>query len=157
MLKYKPRLKYLQKWQNGNEYLSIKFSTQQTAHFLQKFELDLKKTKILFQSRNSGRMGLIKEGDFLQLDFPADKPRKMESIPDIEIAFGRKPIASFEGRDDYLLIYETEQQIKSFSPDFATLIKLKKRGVIVRDLANADRSVVAHRGPCVVMRKSHIV
>lgn len=105
-------------------------ATLASAHVLYN-HLHYPKEKILFQSINSGMLGVKKAGDFLQLDFPVDKPRKIDPIPAFEIAFGAKPIATFEGRDDYLLIFETEQKIKSLSPDFEELKKINKRGVII--------------------------
>lgn len=112
-------------------------ATLASAHVLFN-HLHYTKEKILFHSRNSGTLGVKKEGEYLQLDFPADQPKKTKNIPDLEIAFGEKPMVTFEGRDDYLLIYETEQQIKSFSPDFERLKTIKKRGVIVSAKGDKD-------------------
>ena len=59
-LKGKPRQKHLREWRKENEYLSIDFSTRQTAEFIQKFELNLKKTEIPLRDYSQVRDLILK-------------------------------------------------------------------------------------------------
>jgi len=52
--------KHLPEWKKENEYLSISFSTQQTTSFVQKFELDLKKSEIPKQDYSRVRNLILK-------------------------------------------------------------------------------------------------
>jgi len=45
-------------------------------------------------------------------------------------AFHIQPVACYRGRDDYMLVYESEAQVKELKPDFQQLVNAKTRGVI---------------------------
>jgi len=67
----------------------------------------------------------------LTLDFPADRFEKVELTDEIKMAFNIYPKIAFKGRTDYLLIYDSESEIRRIVPDFEKLSGLNCRGVIV--------------------------
>jgi PhzF family phenazine biosynthesis protein len=87
------------------------------------------------QARFHTRSGLLtadRRGDWIELDFPAKiavaAPAPRELLPALGIAE-----AKFVGRNafDYLVEVESEETVRSLSPDFTALRKLPVRGVIV--------------------------
>ena len=88
------------------------------------------KNKLSFGSR-SGLLTVTRADGALSLDFPADQPRPVEEPVEITEAIGLKPFASFRGKTDYLLVYETEEQITGIKPDFSALKKTSARGIMV--------------------------
>jgi len=100
-----------------------------TAHILFN-ELNYTGELIEFNSK-SGILTVCKSGDKLQLDFPADFVTQTENIPDFTAAFGIRPTAVFKGKTDFLLVYESEEIIRSINPDFSILKQIDARGIIV--------------------------
>ncbi len=71
-----------------------------------------------------------KVNDIIVLDFPASTLTKIEIPAEVAKAFHIQPLASFKGRDDYMLVFENENAVLQLKPDFQQLIKAKTRGVI---------------------------
>ena len=46
-------------------------------------------------------------------------------------ALGKSPIEILRGTDDFLAVFETEQQIQTMNPDFTKLAKINSRGVVI--------------------------
>ena len=90
-----------------------------------------KKNLIIFNSMHSGILKVRKDGEYLTLDFPAQKIKK--AIPPDELieGIGKKPIEVYKGKTDYLLVYQNEKEIQTISPDFNALSKILTRGIIV--------------------------
>lgn len=85
--------------------------------------------RLSFQSR-SGWLHVYREGDWLTLDFPVDHLRKAV-MPDEAIgALLPAPQEVWLGREDYLLIYDTEQEVLDLKPDFGALARVPARGFI---------------------------
>lgn len=104
-------------------------ATLATAHVIfneWKYEGDI----IYFNSK-SGLLNVRKTGDSLQLDFPADKVQEVELNPMFTKALGRQAQAAFKGRTDYLLLFDSEESIKTIQPDFQLLNQTDARGIIV--------------------------
>ncbi|HOX77434.1 MAG TPA: PhzF family phenazine biosynthesis protein [Bacteroidales bacterium] len=85
---------------------------------------------IPFQSR-SGLLNVRKEGDLLVLDFPANKPQRTGLPEDFIHSLNITPIQCHRGKEDYLLLYKTQQEIEALLPDFKRLEKTDARAVIV--------------------------
>lgn len=83
---------------------------------------------ILFDSR-SGPLSVLRQGDLLTLDFPA-QPAEPCGIPSLlASALGRAPQSCLRA-SDYLAVYADEQEILALAPDFRLLRELDLRGVI---------------------------
>jgi PhzF family phenazine biosynthesis protein len=104
-------------------------ATLATAHVIFS-EAYYPKEKISFGSR-SGLLKVKKENDLLQLNFPADVVKQIEAPKDIVNAVGLIPTECFQGKTDYLFVYQTEKEIRELRPDFSALAKTKARGIIV--------------------------
>jgi len=85
---------------------------------------------ISFQSR-SGVLNVSREGDLLILDFPANVPQRAALPNDFVQALNITPIQCYRGKEDYLLLYKSQQEIESLLPDFRRLEKTDARAVIV--------------------------
>jgi PhzF family phenazine biosynthesis protein len=103
-------------------------ATLATAHVLFS-HLGFIGNEISFDSL-SGILKVTRENELIVLDFPALRAVETE-IPDaIAKAFNITPKACFKGRDDYMLVFENEQEVLSLQPDFQQLVEAKTRGVI---------------------------
>jgi len=103
-------------------------ATLAAAHVL--FEcLDYGQDEILFDSR-SGLLSVAKEGDLLVLDFPAQPPVPCETPIQIQHAFGIEAVACLKA-EDYLVVFELEEDLLLADPDLDLLRELDGRGVII--------------------------
>jgi PhzF family phenazine biosynthesis protein len=82
-----------------------------------------------FQTK-SGELTVEKEGGKLVLDFPSRPAVVGEAPPGLIEAIGSEPKEVLKSRD-FLLVYETEEQVKAIRPNFEALSKIKTHAVIV--------------------------
>jgi PhzF family phenazine biosynthesis protein len=87
--------------------------------------------ELRFYSRHSGLLKVRKEKDALTLDFPADPVKKTIPPKGLIRSLGKTPKEIWKGKTDYLLVYGTEQDIRSIQPDFHQLKQVDARGVII--------------------------
>ncbi|MEZ5344793.1 MAG: PhzF family phenazine biosynthesis protein [Pyrinomonadaceae bacterium] len=81
-----------------------------------------------FQTR-SGLLEVGKDEDRLVLDFPS-RPAENCEIPEGLIeAIGKEPKEVLRSRD-YLLVYETEEEVRTLKPNFAELLNIDTHAVI---------------------------
>ncbi|HAH25632.1 MAG TPA: isomerase [Prolixibacteraceae bacterium] len=104
-------------------------ATLATAHVLFN-ELNFEGDILQFNSR-SGLLTVRKTEDKLQLDFPADIVQPMEINPAFTDALGIEATATFKGRTDYLLLFESEEVIQQIKPNFHLLKQTDARGIMV--------------------------
>lgn len=84
---------------------------------------------VIFHSR-SGPLRVMREGELLTLDFPA-QPGTCCEIPDaLAAGLSARPKECFRAMD-YLAVFETDQDVQALAPDFRQLRALDLRGVIV--------------------------
>jgi PhzF family phenazine biosynthesis protein len=86
---------------------------------------------INFHSHRSGPLSVRKEGDFLTLNFPSDPATVIPISEAIANCFDRQPQLVLQGRTDYLLVYEKQEDISLLQPRFDEISRLPVRGVIV--------------------------
>lgn len=86
---------------------------------------------ITFFSHRSGELKVTRDGKTLTLDFPADIFERVELSPQLIAGFNSQPVEAYRGKTDYMLVFNTEEEVKNMVPDFAAIAKLKVRGVIV--------------------------
>jgi len=85
---------------------------------------------VTFSSR-SGLLNVTKEGDLLILDFPSNKPRRAALPDDFVQSLNITPMQCYRGKEDYLLVYKSQQEITALIPDFRRMEKTDARAVIV--------------------------
>ena len=122
-------------------------ATLATAHILFN-ELSFQGKQIEFNSQ-SGILKVKKIGDKLQLDFPADFAREIESIPAFAEAFGIQASATFKGRTDYLLLFDSEETIQNLKPNIQLLLETDARGIMVTAKGNEADFVSRFFAPAV--------
>ncbi|MFH1000164.1 MAG: PhzF family phenazine biosynthesis protein [Bacteroidota bacterium] len=105
-------------------------ATLASAHVLFK-HLNIPGNQVTFFSKYSSWLYVNQINDELQLDFPQDVYQAVETPHLLIEAFGAKPLECYLGKTDYMLIFESKQQIQDFKPDFNLISKAGKRGVIV--------------------------
>ena len=106
-------------------------ATMATAFVLFNY-YELKQNTIRFISPRSGELLVTKSNTgSMTMDFPTDDLQPVSVQENINTAIGKIPLETYKGKTDYLLIYESQKDIKNITPDFYLLSKLDCRGVIV--------------------------
>jgi PhzF family phenazine biosynthesis protein len=82
-----------------------------------------------FHSR-SGLLNVARAGQVLELDFPSRPPRPCVAPDALIRGLGKPPLQVLKSRD-YFAVFESEADVRSLKPDFATLATLDALGVIV--------------------------
>lgn len=103
-------------------------ATLATAHVL--FEhLGYEKPRIRFSTR-SGDLFVERRGDRLAMDFPAQPTQPVDAPEALIKGLGLVPQA-VEANVDYLVVVETEAQVRALNPNMTELSALDRRGVMV--------------------------
>jgi PhzF family phenazine biosynthesis protein len=76
----------------------------------------------------------------IEMDFPAEPPAVAPTPPELVQALGVEPTWVGRNRHDYLLLLDSEEQVRKLAPDMAVLQRVETRGVIVTARAQASRS-----------------
>ncbi|MDF4220047.1 PhzF family phenazine biosynthesis protein [Maribacter sp. M208] len=98
---------------------------------------DYQENTLRFISPRSGEL-LVQKDDsgLLTMDFPADELIAVSEQANISEAIGKTPTKTFKGKTDYMLIYETQEEIEAMQPNFHLLNELDCRGVIITAKGN---------------------
>lgn len=78
----------------------------------------------------SGELFVTKQGDLLQMDFPAYPPIPCEISEILVQGLGMRPLEVWAA-DDYLAVFDSEATIRAITPNQALLSQLDLRGIIV--------------------------
>jgi len=92
-------------------------------------ELRFKGEKLVFDSL-SGELVVTKEGELFTMDFPAMIPKRCDISPVLVETLGSWPLEVLSA-DDYIAVYEREEDILEINPDLFRMTQLDRRGVIV--------------------------
>ncbi len=103
-----------------------------------------------FQTR-SGLLTAQKEGNWIEMDFPATPPAAAEAPAGLLEALGVTPLYVGKTRFDYLIQVGSEAEVRGLAPDFEVLRKVEARGVIVTSEADGEDADFVSRffGPAV--------
>ncbi len=96
-------------------------ATLATSHALFNY-LGVTEDELRFDSR-SGELVVSRKGDLLTLDFPSRKPSPIATPEILEKGMGQASMGCYKSRD-YVLVYESEQIVRSLKPDQVLLSKL---------------------------------
>lgn len=77
----------------------------------------------------SGRLWVARKGDLIELDFPSRPPEPCQSPPELISALGSAPKEILAARD-YLVVYNSEDEVRELKPDMRTLAQLDRFAVI---------------------------
>ncbi len=80
----------------------------------------------------SGLLTATRDGEWIELDFPAQPDQKSEPAPGLLGAVGiSKPLYVGRNVADYIIEVDSPETLKALKPDFSALRKVEVRGVIV--------------------------
>src|SRR6185437_8263551 len=92
-------------------------------------ELGVKESAVRFQTK-SGELIVERDGDLLAMNFPARPPVPCEVHADLAAALGGRP-KEILGARDYLVVYESEREVRAIAPDMQRLAGVDRFAVIV--------------------------
>jgi PhzF family phenazine biosynthesis protein len=111
-------------------------ATLATAHILEE-EGFLERDRSARFTTRSGTISAERNGDLIEMDFPAVPEETTHTIPALCSALGIQPGYTGKNRFDYLVEVASEDEVRSISPDFSLLGKIPMRGVIVTARASS--------------------
>lgn len=86
---------------------------------------------IQFYSPRSGELTVKKVANgWMTLDFPTDPIVAIRNITELDNAIGLTPTQTLKGKTDYVMVYNSQQEVEAISPNFHLLNQLDCRGVI---------------------------
>ena len=85
--------------------------------------------EIEFNSK-SGELTITRNGKIISLNFPANKPEKVEVTSEVIGALKAEPKELYFNKS-YLAVFETEEEIKNIKPDFREFEKVHSDGIII--------------------------
>ena len=106
-------------------------ATLACAHVLYE-HLEYNKPKIKFQTK-SGILIVTKTNSGFSMDFPATTPVVLNSDipPDLINGLGNVKPKRIMAAFDYIIVLNSEDEVKNLSPDFSKWLNLELRGVVV--------------------------
>jgi PhzF family phenazine biosynthesis protein len=88
-----------------------------------------------FQTR-SGLLLAQQQGDWIELDFPANPAQEIAVPQELVQSLGDPPAAVWQNSLGYLVLLESAEAVRSIQPDFARMNELPVSGVIVTSLSD---------------------
>ena len=88
-------------------------------------------SSIHFFSQHSGDLHVSKKDDILTLNFPADRCEKVEPPQLLLDAFSNQPLEVYKGRTDYMMVFGSQKEITTCSPNMHLLKASKARGIMI--------------------------
>jgi PhzF family phenazine biosynthesis protein len=104
-------------------------ATLATAHVLL-HELGEQSQLLRFQTK-SGELTVSRQGNKLALNFPSRPPQPVEVDPRLVTALGGPEPVEILAARDYLIRYETEEQVRALTPDMEMLKAIDRFAFIV--------------------------
>lgn len=118
-------------------------ATGYVVFFLENKEIEKGPPEQIFFDSRSGALKVCRnESGWLTLDFPVDAIQKATvQPPALLVSLGEKPLEVFKGKTDYMVVYETQEQVEALTPDFREMNTVPARGVIATAPGNAGSGV----------------
>jgi PhzF family phenazine biosynthesis protein len=105
-------------------------ATIASAHILWETGRVERGTQVRFQSR-SGLLTAEREGDWIELNFPAKPAEQVPAPPGLLEALGTAAAWVGGNRMDYMVEVESEAVVRKLRPNFVALARVEARGIIV--------------------------
>jgi PhzF family phenazine biosynthesis protein len=106
-------------------------ATLASAHVLWSEGIVEPSQTIEFRTLHSGVLSAKRDGEKIELDFPARPPQKCPQPKGLGEALGLEPQFVARAARDYLVLAENEAVVRGLQPDFAMLKRVEARGVAV--------------------------
>lgn len=104
-------------------------ATLATAHALWFAKLRPSDRPLRFQTK-SGVLTCTLDGEFIQLDFPATPPERVEPPSELAAALGAQPVFVGRSRFDLLAVFDSAATVRSLKPAYERVAAIPVRGVI---------------------------
>lgn len=105
-------------------------ATMAAAYVIYNHIENTKNDQILFNSR-SGDISVMVENGKYTLDFPVDVYKMTNATSAIIESFNHSFHEVYKGKSDYMLVFNSQDEIESLKPDFKLLQTVDARGIIV--------------------------
>ena len=105
-------------------------ATLASAHILYELGLIAPNDEARFQTR-SGLLTAQKQGNEIELNFPATPPSPIQDDPGLAKAMGVNPVSLLQSKFDFLVKVGSEAEVRNAKPDFEKLSELGLRGVML--------------------------
>jgi len=93
--------------------------------------LDPSHDSVRFETQ-SGPLWVRRKGDLFEMDFPVARPVACDDPPaGLVHGLGRRPREVLVTNDNYMAVYDTEDDVRALRPDLVSLEGLHPRGVVV--------------------------
>ena len=112
----------------GSEVDLCGHATLASAHVIFN-RLEPTQDKLTFSTK-SGDLVVTRQGDLMEMNFPARPPEAMEANAVLMQALGGNPALALQSRD-YFVVYETQAEVAALTPDFTAMARLEKWATIV--------------------------
>jgi len=90
----------------------------------------------------SGELRAFKDGDLITIDLPAANIEPKDYLWDFE-CFDSHPIEVYAAKDEYMFVFEREEQIANIVYDLGNIAKVDSQGIIVTAPGNGDLDFVS--------------
>ena len=104
-------------------------------------KLSSNRESVSFQTK-SGELIVRRKDDLFSLDFPSRPPQRCDVHPRLIEAMGTVPLEVMAARD-YLVVYESEEQVRTLQPNFDLLTQMDRFAVIVTAPGSGDIDFVS--------------
>ncbi|MBS0336711.1 MAG: PhzF family phenazine biosynthesis protein [Proteobacteria bacterium] len=91
-------------------------------------QLGIKGSEVSFDTR-SGVLTVRKSGDLLSMDFPSRPGAPATAPAGLEAGLGINATEVLKARD-YMVVFDSEEEVRAIRPDFAELVKVDTWGII---------------------------
>ena len=112
-------------------------ATLASAHVLWEEGMVDPKEEIRFYTK-SGLLRVVKEKNWIVMDFPAERETQAKAPPNLLEALGTTPKYIGKNRFDFLIEVESEAVLRGLQPDFKRLASVPARGHIVTSLCDSS-------------------
>ena len=117
-------------------------ATLATAHQLWETRLLDATAEARFHTR-SGLLTARRCEDGIEMDFPADPTTPLELDEPLDEIVGKPVIAAHRGREDWLVVLDSQDEVLSCKPDLGRIAKLPLRGLIITARGNYPNDFVS--------------
>ena len=98
--------------------------------------------RVVFHTRWKGVLTVVRDGDLLEMDFPAVRPTPIAPPDGLAAALGCRVVGFYAADEDLLAELPDEETVRNLAPDMAALATVACRGVIVT-AAGVEADVVS--------------
>ena len=117
-------------------------ATLASAHILWETGiLEIDREAVFFTK--SGRLSAKREGEYIVLDFPADRDKPVDPPDELIEALGVPVNYAGRGSRDYIVEVENEETVRSLKPDYEIMKEIDIRGIIVTSLSDNEYDFVS--------------